>query len=803
MLSFLSFSRLPYRGALLAFLSALLLATAAFAQGDVATRAARALAQAQTDLRAVDRAMDGRVDDDARRKLRTKAVAAGHSAEEAGASLTAELAQADARLAGLGTVGAGEAPEIARQRARIGGERGRIDAAMKRAKLINVEAAQLVAEIDRSEAEEFAQTVSQRVPSPLTPGFWGPVLSSVPRDLRRTALFLDQGRAQIAAQWRGGIPWQAGLGLLVALALLFPVRVHARSFGQRILIEGAPGHRVRRSCFALWRVFVGTMAPLLAAVAIVQGLRWSGLLPVRWTSLLDTFVAVAGFGGFVAAVTGAVLMRSQPSWRIAPIGDETASRLRPLSWVLAAVAFAAPMLTSFNTTIGASRAAVVASQALITLTYQALIAAFLIALGRVRAAKDEDDDDGTQTRAGLGAVELILWVAVAVSFVSLLAGYVGLGFTIVQFITWATVLGSTTFLLTRAADDIITTVLTRNGRIGRGLSRAAGLRGSTIDQAGLVLAGAVRVVLVVVAFGLLLSPFGAGGGVIALFTRVGTLAQGFEIGGVAVSPGSIIRGVLVLVAGLALVRAFMSWLENRYLPVTDLDNSGRNSVSLIARYVGVALATIWALASLGIGVERIALLLSALSVGIGFGLQAITQNFISGLILLAERPIKIGDWIKVGNDEGDVKRISVRSTEIALADHSTLIVPNSELITKSVLNKTLANPLGRVHIQFSVPIEADADRVRQIVLDAYGAEDAILDDPAPSIFIDSIADGRIVFNSFAHVAGPRAAYSARSNVYVAVLRALRAENIDIGTVAQRLELAPGAWPAGGEAKASE
>ncbi|MET0268812.1 MAG: mechanosensitive ion channel domain-containing protein, partial [Sphingomonas sp.] len=317
-----------------------------------------------------------------------------------------------------------------------------------------------------------------------------------------------------------------------------------------------------------------------------------------------------------------------------------------------------------------------------------------------------------------------------------------------------------------------------------------GLRGSTIDQFGVLFSALMRVVIVLAAFSLLLTPFGAGSGVGSLFGRLGAMAQGVDVAGIAISPGGIVRGLLVLVVGLALVRGFMRWLETRYLPATDLDGSGRNSISLVARYLGVALAVIWALASLGIGVERIALLLSALSVGIGFGLQAITSNFVSGLILLAERPIKIGDLVRVGADEGDVKRISVRSTEIELADHSTLIVPNSELITKSVLNKTLANPLGRIQIQFSVPIEADAERVRAIVLAAFGAEEAVLADPEAKVFIDSIVDGRILFNCFAHVASPRAAYGARSNVYATMLRRLREEDIDIGTVPQRLELAP-------------
>jgi small-conductance mechanosensitive channel len=303
-----------------------------------------------------------------------------------------------------------------------------------------------------------------------------------------------------------------------------------------------------------------------------------------------------------------------------------------------------------------------------------------------------------------------------------------------------------------------------------------------------LLSGVVRLTLALIALGLFFVPFGTGSGIGTLIARLGLLAQGVQVGGIAVSPGAIVRGVAVLFIGLTLVRAFRRWLEEKYLPATDLDGSARNSVGLVARYVGIALAVIWALASLGIGIERIALLLSALSVGIGFGLQAITSNFVSGLILLAERPIKIGDWIRVGTDEGDVKRISVRSTEIALADHSTLIVPNSELITKSVLNKTLSGPLGRIQIQFSVPLEVDADRVSAIVAETFAAEPDILDDPAPKVFIDSIADGRIFFNCFAHVASPRVAYGARSSTLTVLLRRFRIENIDIGTKPQKMEL---------------
>ena len=767
----------------------------AIAQEDPVRTASAQLTQAEDDLRAVDRAMDGRVDKDARDTLRAKVASARETARAAAATLADALARVDARIAGLGSASPGqnEAPEIRQQRTRLAQEHAQLDAAVKRGNLAAVEAQQLVEEIDRSTAEQLNQTLWQHVASPLTPAFWSAVLKSVPRDLRRIDLFLKQGGAQIGAGWRGGVPWQAMLGLALAFLLLFPARVGGRALGKRYLIGSAPGHRVRRSAFAIWSMVVGTVAPLLAAIALVQGLRWAGLLPERWSGLLDGFVAATGFGAFTGALAGAVLMRSQPSWRIAPISDETARRVRPLSWLLAGLAFVSILIDAFNQAVGASRAAVVTTEALEALLHLALIGALLLLLGRLRVERIEREGEaggGEAAGAGLGLVTLVAWLLVGLAALALLFGYVAFSIFVARLMVWGVVLGSTVYLLMCGADDAATSVFNRESRIGAAMVRAFGIRGSLLDQFGLLLSAALRIVLVLVAFSLLLSPFGAGG-IGDLFGRLGAFAQGVQIGGLSLSPGVILRSIVVLVVGLALVRAFQGWLENRYLPVTDLDGSGRNSVSLIARYVGLALAVIWALASLGIGVERIALLLSALSVGIGFGLQAITQNFVSGLILLAERPIKIGDWVRVGTDEGDVKRISVRSTEIALADHSTLIVPNSELITKSVLNKTLGPSLGRIQIQFSVLLGTDTARVRDMVLEAFTGESAVLADPAPAVFIDAITDGRVLFNCFAHVPSPRDAYGARSNILMTLLARFRDEGIDIGTVPQRFEVAGG------------
>lgn len=743
----------------------------------------------EKELKAIDKALDQRIDAEARRALRERAVKAQETARSRLAVLEEQMGLVDAKIAGMGPVSPDveELPEIRGQRAKLAGDKGGLDAAMKRARLLDVEARQLIAEIDRSEVAELSQKLTARTASPLEPAFWRAIADDFPRDLRRVEVFYEDGRKQIDANWDSTFPWPAVLSGLGALIIVFPLRYGAWRLGRRFLIEGAPGHRVRRSANAVWRVVVGTVAPLLAMLLLGQGLRWSGLLPERWETLYAALTTALAFNGFSIALGNALLMPSAPSWRLVRVGDKAADRLIIIPWTLSIFGAVSILLVAFNRDVGASAPASLATEALIALMYLLLIGLCLLIIARLRSEWAGDGDEAL-SNPWLGTATLFAWISVAVGVAALAAGYIAFSLFMAQLITWAAVLSAATYLLMIAVDDLAVSLFTRASPVGRTLTRALGIRGSMIDQFGVILSAFLRIALAVLALSLLMTPFSAGGSVATLFGQVWSLGAGIELGGISISFGGILRALVVLVIGLAVVRLFMRWLEQTYLPVTGWDVSGRNSFSLITRYVAISLAAIWALASLGIGMERVALLLSALSVGIGFGLQAITQNFVSGLILLAERPIKIGDLVRIGTDEGDVKRINVRSTEIVLGDHSTLIVPNSELITKSVLNKTLASPLGRVQVQFSVPIEIDPDRIRSMVLEAFAAETAILKDPKPSVFIDNIADGRIMFNGFAHVASPRASYSARSNVLMTILKRFRDEGIEVGTVPQKLEL---------------
>ncbi len=776
-------------------------ATAQTAQTDPVGTAVAAMANASRDVQAADRMLDTRLDEDGQREIKARLAAARKAATENTDTLQAQITLVDARVTQLGPVTAGvaEAPDIAAERRSLAQQRSTIDSAIKRGKLLAIEATQIEDELDATIAARRGRRLAQQLPSLLTPGFWGPLVQAVPGDVARIGALARVGLATALAGARGSHGWLALLGLLVAILVLGPLRLRLRTIGRQYAIDNVPGHRVRRSGFALWRLAIGTATPGLAALAFVWGLRAADMVDARWAPIFAALVPATFVAAFVTALAGALLLRHQASWRLLPIDDALADALRPWSWLLAALALVDPLLLALNDAVRASRAAhTAADTAEAVMTLVVAIGVLVTLVRKRRAARAALEAEGAEPVSGfahptIALVVLVVAAAAIAAALAILGGYIGLALWLMRaVIFWPGIVVGALYILLTVADDVATSLFAASSGPGILIGRSIGIRASAIDQFGVLLSGVLRLALVILGLGAILTPFGAGFG--SFFSQLGTLSDGLTIGQVTISPGAVLRALLVFGVGLALARGFLGWLNTRYLPTTELDDSARNSVGLVARYIGILIAVLWGLAALGIGLERIALLLSALSVGIGFGLQAITQNFVSGLILLAERPVKIGDLIRIGADEGDVKRISVRSTEIVLGDHSTLIVPNSKLITETVLNKTLSNALGRIQILFTVPLNTDPGPVREIVLQAFADSAAILETPAPVVFLDGIVDGRIGFNCMAHVAGPRDAYPARSGVLMQILQRFVAEGIDIGTPATRLELIDGKLP---------
>ena len=205
--------------------------------------------------------------------------------------------------------------------------------------------------------------------------------------------------------------------------------------------------------------------------------------------------------------------------------------------------------------------------------------------------------------------------------------------------------------------------------------------------------------------------------------------EGFTIGNVRISIVDILLGVLAFAIALVVSRAFQRSLTDRVLPELELQPGVQHSLAAGAGYVGIIIAVMIAVGVAGVDLTSLAIIAGGLSLGVGIGLQNVVNNFVSGLIMLIERPINVGDWVVVGQHEGFVKRIAIRATEIETWQLASVLIPNSEFINNAVVNWTLNDTRGRVEVRVHVSQNCDVARVRDIMLQAANEHPLVLVEP--------------------------------------------------------------------------
>jgi small-conductance mechanosensitive channel len=257
-----------------------------------------------------------------------------------------------------------------------------------------------------------------------------------------------------------------------------------------------------------------------------------------------------------------------------------------------------------------------------------------------------------------------------------------------------------------------------------------------------------------------------------------SLLFGFEIGQVRISLVRILAGIVLFIALLFATRLVQRWMRERAAQ-SRIDPSIANSIETVVGYAGIALAALIAVSYAGFDITSLAIVAGALSLGIGFGLQSIVNNFVSGLILLIERPIKVGDRLIVGDQQGHVRRISVRATEIETFDRASLIIPNSELITGRVLNWTHRDPQAAFNVKVGVSYAADPEQVIAILLKCAEEHPQVLRVPPPTAVLEGFGDSALLFNLRVTLPDVGSHVGVQSDLRVAVVKALRAAGIEI------------------------
>lgn len=218
-----------------------------------------------------------------------------------------------------------------------------------------------------------------------------------------------------------------------------------------------------------------------------------------------------------------------------------------------------------------------------------------------------------------------------------------------------------------------------------------------------------------------------------------------ELKGTKLSVSGLILALVIVVCSFQIAN-FIGRALNRFLSRKLVDTGVRDSLEKFVRYAVISLGVVLAFDILGFSLNSLAAIGAILMVGIGFGLQNITQNFVSGIIILIERPVKVGDIIQVGDTRGKVIDIRVRSTVILTRDDVSIIMPNSKLVSEQVINESFTDNRIRQHVRVGVAYGSNTELVRQTLLESLANHPKVLQEPHPMVVFEEFGDSSLNFD---------------------------------------------------------
>nr|WP_052896724.1 DUF3772 domain-containing protein [Winslowiella iniecta]KOC92864.1 mechanosensitive ion channel protein [Winslowiella iniecta]KOC95217.1 mechanosensitive ion channel protein [Winslowiella iniecta] len=758
------------------------------ADGDATPKvnASAELPKMQKILDKIKGQVSGETNDGKLGQLNDMALELSGNADTLGQALIPQRAQLVSQLAVLGPAptaesGVKETPEVTRKRTSLESQKSKLDDQIKQAEAIKNSSLNLSSQIVSLRRDAMKTQLALNSGSIFGARFWAPLFGTDNTDGEKISSFADELSATAALSWEPG--WRFGtVGWIIAALLVATFgRRYSEEFFAWISIHKMPEGRLRRS-------FLATTIALTTLVAVVLAFNFIDLAFTRRAEVsddvqdfVDKLVQLSVFCGLIAGLGRAFLSTRRPSWRLPAISNEVATALKPFPPLTASLVFVFQTVESFNSSAGTSVGTTIWANGLTAL----LVGATALSISfRTSRARRKMLQEGLQPEARstlVGLIQLAITLTGMAILASLVIGYVTLSRFLSYELIWIGIVFGSFWLLSHLIQDGCESLLSTNNTTGKQLQTSLNIDERHLSQAAALLSAIGKTILILFAAVAILN------GTLGTSTPIELLQKAVEFWGgkglesLNIVPAHLVNAILCLVVGIYVLRSVKRWLDKDFLPKTTMDIGMRVSLVTLFSNIGYVLIILLTLSTIGLQWNKLAWIVSALSVGIGFGLQEIVKNFISGLILLTERPVKVGDLVSISGIEGDIRRINVRATEIQLGDKSTVIVPNSQLISQNVRNATMGNAQGVATITLTFPLDIDPVLVRQLLLDVYNENERILETPEPSVSFKDLTPGGIVLSVTGNVASPRQVSGAKSDLLFDILTRLRKEGVMLST----------------------
>lgn len=607
-----------------------------------------------------------------------------------------------------------EAADVAARRVELNDQLAALLAPVKVAQEAYTRADGLIGEIDQIIRDRQTQRLLALDPSPLNPVLWPTALRELAAAF--STVWTEQQihtDAGLSRNTREQLPRSLLVGL-VGLVLLFRGRSWSTRFGNKMRKIGGRGSGVWGFVISLGRIVV----PLAGLMALTGALVSTGMLGPKVEQFM---LALPVWGGAILGFRWLAerLFSRNDDEALLNLPAQRRTEARYYATILALLVVLRGVLETIVDLSNISSQ----SHAVLAFPLMLLTGLILFRLGQIlygNARKPAEDEDDEPEVLGSTVDRIIRWLGLAVMAVAI-AGPVmaGVGFRSAgDALLYPTVLSlallGLVMILQRLASDLYGWIT------GKGAEARDSLIPILINFVLLLLSTPVLALI-------------WGARVADLTELWAAFLGGFSLGDTRISPTDFLKVVVIFAAGYLITRVLQSALKTSVLPKTRIDPGGQTAIVSGVGYVGIFLAAIAAITGAGINLSSLAFVAGALSVGIGFGLQNIVSNFVSGIILLIERPISEGDWIEVGGQHGYVRDISVRSTRIETFDRSDVIVPNADLVSGTVTNYTRGNTVGRLILPVGVAYGTETRKVAAILQEIAEKHPMVLLRPPPSV----------------------------------------------------------------------